>query len=67
MALHSGGGTSLADALRLTPGQARAFFETKAFKDSRKAAEAKAKMQAAVVNRLNGVIGVLCQLPKALR
>lgn len=48
--------TPLTEALRVQPSVARAFFAGKAFSDWSKGQEAKAKLQEAVVSRLNDVI-----------
>ncbi|PAU79227.1 MULTISPECIES: hypothetical protein [Halomonas] len=54
LALYSA--TSLPDALRMTGSEAEAFFEGKAYADWRKGKEQELKLQAAVSDRLNGVI-----------
>lgn len=48
--------TPLAVALDMPVSVARKFFDGKTFEDWRKGQEAEAKMQAAIVNRLNDVI-----------
>lgn len=48
--------TSLADAMQMQPSTVRKFFEGKPFDDWKKGRESELKTQAAIVNRLNGVI-----------
>lgn len=48
--------TSLPEALRMTYSEADAFFEGKAHAEWRKGKEQELKLQAAVNDRLNGVI-----------
>lgn len=54
LTLHSS--TSLGDAMQMQPSTVRKFFEGKAFEDWKKARESELKTQAAIVDRLNGVI-----------
>lgn len=57
--------TSLPEAFGLPVSAVEAFFESKAFEEWKKARESEVKMQAAIVDRLNGVIrasGVLAKI-----
>lgn len=57
--------TPITDALTMTPSMAKAFFDGKPFADWKRAREADAKLQAAIVNRLNDVIRGLGTVAKA--
>lgn len=56
--------TSLLDALNLPTSVAKDFFDGKPFGDWRKAREAEAKTQSAIVGRLNSVIRAIGILAK---
>jgi hypothetical protein len=62
LTLHTA--TSATDALDMQVSLASALFESKSFDNWRKAREAEAKTQSAVVDRLNGVIRAIGVLAK---
>ncbi|HEY4529170.1 MAG TPA: hypothetical protein VIG97_02390 [Luteimonas sp.] len=59
--------TSLPEAMTLSASDARRFCESKAFADWRSTREGESKLQAAIVDRLNGVIRSVGNLAKMLR
>lgn len=58
--------TSLIDAYNLTQSQAESFVDGKAFKDWVKVKESEQKLQAALGDRLNGVIRACGVIVKAV-
>jgi len=58
--------TPITDAMAMTPSMAKAFFDGKPFSDWKRGREADAKLQAAIVNRLNEVIRGLGVVAKAV-
>jgi len=58
--------TSLPAALTMTASDAKRFCDSKAFADWRGAREAESKVQAAIVDRLNGVIRAVGSLSKSM-